>query len=150
VIEHWDTYGAMGHNYYLYHDPTTGRLTWISWDHNETMSSGVGAGARRGPGRAVSLDKADVSDNWPLIRYLLDDPVYYETYVGHLAETVAGPFDPDHMAEQYCTLAELIAPYAIADVGEVAFDSAVEQLVEHAYQRADAVEAFLSSTGQRF
>ena len=145
VIQHWDSYGAMSHNYYLYHDPATGQLTWISWDHNMAMSSGMG-GAGRSPGnRTVSLDKAEVGDNWPLIRYLLDDPVYYEMYVDYLAETVAGPFDPDHMAETYRTLAERIAPYAIADVGEAAFHSAVEQLIEHAYQRADAVEAFLSS-----
>lgn len=87
----------------------------------------------------------DVNDNWPLIRYLLDDPVYYALYVDYLAETAAGPFDPDHMAETYQALAELIAPYAIADVGEPAFDAAVQELIEHAYQRADSVEEFLSS-----
>ena len=149
VIQHWDAYGAMSHNYYLYHDPDTGQLTWISWDHNMAMSAGMGGRGGRGPGTSsVSLDKADVNDNWPLIRYLLDDPVYYALYVDYLAETVAGPFNPDHMAETYQTLAELIAPYAAADVGEAAFDAAVQQLIEHAYQRADAVEEFLSSIGR--
>jgi hypothetical protein len=52
------------------------------------------------------------------------------------------------MAETYQALAELIAPYAAADVGEAAFDAAVQQLIEHAYQRADAVEEFLSSIGR--
>ena len=61
VIQDWDTYGAMSHNYYLYHDPETDRLVWISWDHNEAFSS-------RGRGD-TSLDKASVGDNWPLIRY---------------------------------------------------------------------------------
>jgi spore coat protein H len=108
---------------------------------------GGGGGRGRGGG-SVSLDKADVGDNWPLIRYLLDDPVYYELYVDYVAETVGGPFNPDLMAEKYRTLAELIAPYAAADVGEAAFDAAVQQLIEHAYQRAEAVEAFLSSIGR--
>ena len=149
VIQHWDAYGAMSHNYYLYHDPDTGQLTWISWDHNMAMSAGMGGRGGRGPGTSsVSLDKSDVNDNWPLIRYLLDDPVYYALYVDYLAETVAGPFNPDHIAETYQTLAELIAPYAAADVGEAAFDAAVQQLIEHAYQRADAVEEFLSSIGR--
>jgi spore coat protein H len=113
------------------------------------MSAGMGGRGGRGPGTSsVSLAKADVNDNWPLIRYLLDDPVYYALYVDYLAETVAGPFNPDHMAETYQTLAELIAPYAAADVGEAAFDAAVQQLIEHAYQRADAVEEFLSSIGR--
>jgi spore coat protein H len=147
VIEHWDAYGNMSHNYYLYHDPDSGQLTWISWDHNMAMSSGMGGGGRRGPGaRSVSLDKADVDDNWPLIRYLLDDPVYYALYLDYLAEIIAGPFEPDTMAQAYQTWAELIEPYAVADVGQEAFNAAVQQLIEHAYQRADAVQAFLSTS----
>jgi hypothetical protein len=145
VIQHWDAYGAMSHNYYLYHDPDTGQLTWISWDHNMAMSTGMGDGGGRGPGsKSVSLDKADVGDDWPLIRYLLDDPVYYVLYTGNVAEAVVGPFNPDSMAETYQSMADLIAPYAAADVGEAAFEAAVEQLIEHAYQRADSVEEFLT------
>jgi spore coat protein H len=146
VIQHWDAYGNMSHNYYLYHDPDSGQLKWISWDHNQTMSTGMGGGGRRGPGsRSVSLDKADVDDNWPLIRYLLDDPVYYAAYLDYLADTVAGPFDPDHITQTYQAWAELIEPYAAADVGAEAFDNAVQQLIAHAYQRADAVREFLST-----
>jgi hypothetical protein len=150
VIQHWDSYGSMSHNYYLYHDPDTDQLTWISWDHNMAMASEMGDGGGpaggRGPGnRSVSLDKADINENWPLIRFLLDDPVYYALYLDYLEETVAGPFNPDQMAETYQTLADLIAPYAVADVGETAFNEAVRTLIDHAYERADAVEAFLGS-----
>ena len=149
AIEHWDAYGAMSHNYYLYHDPDTGRLVWISWDHNMAMSEGRGDPGGRGPAsRSVSLDKAEVTSDWPLIRTLLDDPVYYARYLDYLAETVAGPFEPDHMAEVYGAMAELIAPYAAADVGEATFEAAVQELVDHAYQRAEAVEAFLSANGR--
>jgi len=45
-------------------------------------------------------------------------------------------------------MAQLIAPYAAADVGEEAFDSAVGALIDHAYQRAEAVQAFLASEGR--
>jgi spore coat protein CotH len=146
VIQHWDAYGAMSHNYYLYHDPDTGQLRWISWDHNMAMSSGMAGGGGRGPGgRSVSLDKAEVNDNWPLIRYLLDDPVYNALYLDYLEDTVSGPFDPDHMAETYQAMAALIAPYASTDVGEAEFEAAVQQLIDHAYQRADAVEEFLAT-----
>lgn len=153
VIQNWDAYGSIAHNYYLYNNPDTGQLTWISWDHNEAMSSEMGGegglAGGRGPGnRSVSLDKDEINENWPLIRYLLDDPMYYELYLGYLAETVEGPFNPDHMAEIYQTLAELIIPYATSDVGEAAFEAAVQQLIEHAYQRADDVESFLSSANQ--
>ena len=76
---------------------------------------------------------------------MLDDPVYYELYLDYLEETVEGPFNPDQMAETYQTLADLIAPYAVVDVGEETFDAAVQQLIEHAYQRSEAVQEFLSS-----
>ena len=147
VIDHWDSYGSMSHNYYLYHDPDTGQLNWISWDHNQAMSTGMGGGGGgRGPGnRSVSIDKADINENWPLIRFLLDDPVYYELYLGYLAETIEGPFNPERMADLYQSLADLIAPYAVADVGEEAFYAAVEQLIEHAQERTYAVESFLTS-----
>lgn len=183
VIQHWDTYGAMNHNFYLYDNPDSDQLTWISWDHNMAMSTGGGPGGgpggdgpggfgapgapdsaqapdnadavaengrergfgRGGPGnRNVSLDKAEVDENWPLIRYLLDEPTYYDAYVSYVAETVAGPFNPDKMAETYQQLAELIEPYATADVGQVAFDEAVQQLIDHAYERAEAVETFMN------
>jgi hypothetical protein len=150
VIQNWDAYGSMSHNYYLYNNPDTGQLTWISWDHNEAISSEMGGeggpAGGRGPGnRSVSLDKTEINENWPLIRYLLDDPVYYELYLDYLEETVEGPFNPDQMAEIYQTLADLIAPYAAADVGETAFNEAVQTLIDHAYERADAVDEFLVS-----
>ena len=147
TIENWDAYGNMSHNYYLYHDPDSGLLEWISWDHNEAMSARTAGRGGRGPGgMSVSLDMAAVNENWPLIRYLLDDPVYYARYLDYLAETIAGPFDPDHMSEVYQTWAELIEPYAADDVGAEAFDAAVQQLIDHAYQRVETVQEFLSAS----
>ena len=40
VIQNWDTYGLMSHNYYLYNDPISGLLTWIPWDNNEAFKTG--------------------------------------------------------------------------------------------------------------
>jgi spore coat protein CotH len=84
IIQHWDAYGNMSHNYYLYDDPETGQLTWISWDHNMAMSAGMGSGNRRGgPGsQGVSLDKAEIGEEWPLIRFLLDDAIYLRLLPG--------------------------------------------------------------------
>ena len=75
-------------------------------------------------------------------------PSIYDCYLDYLAKTVAGPFSADHMQALYEEMADLIAPYAAADVGQEVFDSAVQQLVDHAYQQVDAVEAFLASTGR--
>lgn len=41
LIQNWDTYGKMTHNYYLYADPANGnRFTWIPWDNNEALAPG--------------------------------------------------------------------------------------------------------------
>jgi spore coat protein H len=177
MIQHWDTYGAMTHNFYLYHNPESDQLTWISWDHNLVLgarfgpggmggrpaspgAAGVGgapmappagrqpAGRMGGPGgmggRNTSLDKADVGDNWPLIRYLLDDPTYYERYLTYLAESREEMFDPDVLAEKYQAMAAVIAPVAAEEIGQATFEAAVEELTERTYERAEAVDAFLA------
>ena len=52
VMENWDSYGVMPHNYYLYGDPARrGQLRWIPWDHNFAFGSAPGGGfGRGGPG----------------------------------------------------------------------------------------------------
>lgn len=53
VVQNWDTYGQMSHNYYLYNNPDNGLLTWVPWDNNMALGDGVGMGGmrieRRGP-----------------------------------------------------------------------------------------------------
>lgn len=45
VMDNWDAYGVMAHNYYLYADPSEGhRLHWIPWDHNMAFGFGPGGG----------------------------------------------------------------------------------------------------------
>ena len=50
------------------------------------------------------------------------------------------------MAEKYQEMAVLIAPYAVAEVGEDVFNTAVQQLIDHAYQRTEDVTTFLSTS----
>lgn len=178
VFQHWDTYGGMSHNFYLYHDPATGQLTWISWDHNEILGGmggpggrqpqqqaaptkqptaaaamnqpkAVAAEARKGGGgmggHNVSLDKANVGDNWPLIRYLLDDPTYYVLYINYLKETSSGVFNPDKLAQKYQQLAQVIGPYAAKEKGKEAFEAAVQELTKRTYDRSQAVADFLAT-----
>ena len=145
ISQNWDTYGAMSHNFYLYHDPATGKLTWISWDHNEVL--GV-RGGRPGPAGAVgspSFGRDEVTRNWPLIRYLLDDSRYHESYVGYIQKTINGAFDPDVLEQKCQALADLIAPYAAGASGETVFRTAVQQLIDRIYERSAAAAAFVSA-----
>ncbi|MFN8533236.1 MAG: CotH kinase family protein [Dehalococcoidia bacterium] len=168
AIQHWDTYGQMSHNYYLYHDPATDRLTWISWDHNFVLGASGGGrgpggpqggafpggaapgGAPRGPmgpgGRGTSLDQANVGTNWPLIRFLLDDPIYSAAYLEHVARFAAGPFDADRITAKVQTMTRLVGPAAALETGQPAYDTAVQNLIEAIRSRSQAVREFLAST----
>jgi spore coat protein H len=155
IIQHWDSYGQMPHNFYLYHDPDTDLLNWISWDHNQVLAgSGMGRpggvrAPRDGMVRNISLGRAEVGQNWPLIRYLLDDTVYHSRYIDYIEETISGPFNPDKLVEKCQELAELIAPYATKESSEVAFESAVQELINRINERYQAVTAFLDIEGRK-
>ncbi len=148
VIQDWDTYGNGAHNYYLYGDPEDlGRLHWIPWDHNESLKP---SGGMRPP---LPLDMATVDERWPLIRFLIDDPVYQESYwarVQDFSETVfsAGPLRTRLQAEH-----DLIAPFVTGPEGEQspytmlpspeAFEPALDELFDHIDGRHDAVRQAL-------
>lgn len=201
VIQNWDTYGGNSRNFYLYTDPTDGRIVWIPWDNNFALNGSMGTGNRGnlpgdgalrmnglpadparefgrpmpaggdepgnrigmnpaagfggGMGRTPSLDLGDVGENWPLIRYLADDPVYYAQYQEYLEMVVTTSFEPAGMEEIYRYYHTLIEPYVTGPDGEQAgythlknaeaFDASLDTLIEHAYDRHDAVMDFLST-----
>lgn len=118
AIGHWDSYGIMPHNYYLYADPARGgRLVWISWDHNLTWAPMRPQGMP-GFGIGLSVMMDEVTSSWPLIRLLLDDPVYRATYVTALQRSLDEGLYPkaafDARARQ---LHAMVAPYVIGGQG---------------------------------
>ena len=57
VIQNWDAYGGMPHNYYLYSPPKRkGQLRWIPWDHNFAFGAGPMGGGGRGFGPPAASD----------------------------------------------------------------------------------------------
>jgi hypothetical protein len=98
---------------------------------------------RGGPRRGASFDKADVGDNWPLIRFLLDDPVNYKRYVGYLADT-STIFEPAAITERIETYADLLAPYAGEEIGAESYTTAVQRIMDYVTTRAEEVQTFLA------
>jgi spore coat protein CotH len=148
VIQHWDTYGLMTHNFYLYDDPDTGLLNWISWDHNQILAGGdaVPGGARPGGLRRTVLPgREEVGANWPLIRYLVDDSVYAERYVTYMAEAVDGALNPETLEQQCREYAALLAPYAEDELGGAAYESGVQGLIDRIYEQHQVAVDFLAA-----
>jgi len=135
VIVNWDTYGQAAHNFYLYHNPETDLLTWIGWDYNEALQAG-----RRGN---ATLSLAETTEAWPLIRYLLDQPAYYEQYTARVADVDAGAFNADTIAAQLSMWETMLAPH-VAD--NATFAAQIETITNFVQGRHSAVETFLTST----
>ena len=153
TLQNWDTYGVMAHNYYLYTDPSDGLVTWIPWDNNMALSASMGPGDRGGGrGRNVlELDMSSVGDQWPLIRYLMDDPTYQAKYDQYLKETIEGAFQPEKLAATYREYHDLITPYVEKETKEAtqlnsieSFNQSLDELIQHAQSRYDAVRAYLA------
>lgn len=145
VVQNWDTYGAMSHNYYLYSDPETGLITWIPWDNNMALTDAVGKRS------VLSLSLDAVNEQWPLIRFVMDDPVYKELYESYLDEVVEIVFEPEAMAETYTFYHMLVADSVLKEREEAttlqspsAFKTSLQELIDHVNQRYQAVQAYLS------
>ena len=144
VIQNWDTYGIMEHNYYLYNNPDNNLLTWIPWDNNEALQEGKQGGS-------LNLDFSDLSSNdWPLIEFLYNDDVYRSKYDAYVASTINGPFETNYIQNLYDTYAALIASSATSEVSGYTFlnsssdfTTAISTLKSHATSRASAVQNYL-------
>ena len=144
VVQNWDTYGRMEHNYYLYNNPDNNLLTWIPWDNNEALQEGKLGGS-------LDLDFSDLSSgDWPLIEYLYQDEVYKAKYDNYVQATINGPFETSYIQNVYDTYSSLVEPYATTELngysflnGSSSFYSAISTLKAHAASRATAVENYL-------
>ena len=146
VIQNWDTYGRMTHNYYLYNNPDTEKLSWIPWDNNEALQQGNMQGS-------LALDFSDLNDTaWPLIGYLYEDATYRAQYDSYVQEVVDNAFNVSTMQAKYSIYSALLEPYATTEIegytflnSSSDFQAAISQLNSHVSARATAVNNYLNN-----
>lgn len=146
-MQNWDSYGKTFHNYYLYNNPSTNKLEWIPWDNNETFQAGKMGGA-------LSLSLNEVGENWPLIRYILDDEIWHAEYKINVSEFSEKFFAPERMKKIYSDYQQLLTNNVIGEEGEkpkysflkneTDFTEAIEFLKQHVFDRKTAVQEFLN------
>ena len=101
VMQNWDTYGLMTHNYFLYNDPADNKLKWIPWDNNEALNDDKN--------NALDFDFGTVvSNQWPLIGYVYGIPEYKTIYDNYIDSFIAGPFNPSVVNPMYQDYHDLI------------------------------------------
>lgn len=144
IIQNWDTYGNMSHNYFLYHDPADDLLKWIVWDNNEAFQSA----GRSGP---LSLEMSEVGSSWPLISYIVDVPEYRAIYDAYIQEFIEGAFLPSKMDDQYSAYDALISESATSEESGYTFlyssssyYSAVSTIKSHCSSRTSTANSYLS------
>jgi len=144
VIQNWDTYGKMTHNYFIYNNPENNKLTWIPWDNNESLQEGKQGGA-------LPLDFTGLKNtNWPIIGYMYANDVYKAKYDTYVKETIDNYFVVNDMEALYTKYAALIEPYVTSeDVGytflnsSAAFYNEINNLKSHVLSRNTAVTNYL-------
>ncbi len=147
VMQNWDTYGSSIHNYYLYNNPSTNKLVWIPWDNNEAFQKGKMRGA-------PSLSFDEIGEDWPLIRYILDDNDWQAEYKINVSEFAHHTFAPEKMNEIYSNYQHQLTNYVIGEQGEKPkytflenesdFTEAIDFLKQHVIERKTAVQEFLN------
>ncbi|WP_409439695.1 CotH kinase family protein [Psychromonas sp. GE-S-Ul-11] len=146
VMQNWDTYGVMPHNFFLYHNPDTGTFEWIPWDNNEALVDN---------NRALSITMTSVDeDEWPLIGYILDQATYEAQYQTYLETFAKSYFNSDSSSEynindEFTTFQSLIEDYVASEgndytfTSEEEFEEAVETLIEHTSDRYDSAQRYI-------
>jgi spore coat protein H len=117
TIENWDSYLCIPHNYYVYADPGNGgRVTWIPWDLNEAMLHRSGHCQPESLSWTLTFD--EVGQSRPLVRYLIDDPVYLQAYRDELRAAIEGAFATDWVIEHMESCHALVTPWVVGPDGE--------------------------------
>ncbi len=142
TIQNWDSYGNMAHNYYLYNDPSTEKLVWIPWDHNEALQSGKNA-------YEPSLLKY-AGDQWPLLSYILSCDKYRTIFDRYLTEFSSEIFTPKRMNKIYKSYQKLLKKSVYKEQrgrtflqDKSQFDSSFKTLKQHVKNREAMVERYL-------
>lgn len=112
ILDNWDSYPNTGNNYYLFHNPASGRFEWIPWDLTWGGNAQAPLLGRSGP---ALLQRA------PLYDQVFSVDAYrrqYEAYVDLLLRQWFTPQNVARLAREYH---RQIAPYVSQAAGDRAF-----------------------------
>jgi hypothetical protein len=104
-----------------------------------------------------NLALSEVDNNWPLIRFLMDDPVYSNIYKTEMRKALLGCVNEVKVTAKMRRMHEMIRPYVVGPEGENAtysslsngepeFDKALTDLLTHISNRQTALKEFLGSS----
>lgn len=123
-----DSYaGSIAHNYYLYHDPSTGRFSYLPWDENNAFGTFRCGGLTDADIMQMAVDVPFCQTSMagpggnpgpierPLIERVLAVDSYRQRYHDKLQALVDGAFSTAAMQSAIAAGHDLIASYVQAD-----------------------------------
>lgn len=137
----WDFYPNTGNNFYLYHDPATGRFEWFPWD--QTWGGNISAPLFSMPREGLRL-----VERAPLFDRVFEVPRYRETYAAYLDLLIRERFNRDYLGAEARRWHDLVAPHLRQGNGDPmyfgptamssleAFDTEWQRLVELVEERS--------------
>ncbi|MFN4150424.1 MAG: CotH kinase family protein, partial [Candidatus Sericytochromatia bacterium] len=100
-------------------------------------------------------DLSKVTEAWPLIRYLMDDPIYKSKYVKNIEQISKTSFNISKTKDRYQKAHDLIKPYVIGNDGEQDgytllqnkddFEKAFQELNVHLEYRHRVAKSYLEA-----
>jgi spore coat protein H len=146
TVGNWDSYGQIMHNYFLVN--INGVLKWVPYDLN--LSFQMKGGLNR---TALTMEMKEVGSQWPLIRYIIDDPEYYAIYKAAVKDFIEKQFNPTNMNGYINKHKAILSPHFMESVIEKPpysylqnpknFDKAVTDLEKYINERFVVVSAFV-------
>jgi hypothetical protein len=112
-------------------------------------------GPGMGMGGSVSFSMENVTERWPLIRYLMDDPEYHALYIQILKRVAETSYNPEKLEEICDQYHDIIASSVIGPDGEREgytyltnesdFDRAFEEMKAHIRSQYEKAIEYIKS-----
>jgi len=144
VTSNLDSILCVGHNYFLYLNPTDDKFYFIPWDLNLAFAGWVWLGSRDDLVN-LSISHPHVSDN-KLIERLLAIDSYNQIYRHHITDLLATVCAPDKLEKQIDQISALIKVDEKTPTTEdtIDYNIKVPPLRDFPRRRAAAIEAQLN------
>jgi len=131
-------YGRTPTPVLLYWDPGDSRYHWIPAARQGSLAA---AGS---PAHPLAADLSNTESEWQLIRRLIDDPVYFDTYSAYLEETLRGVLDVVRLQQKLSDATAAI----VSSLSQVATD--VRSMLPTEERVHTALDRLLLSVEERY
>ena len=126
-----DSYVGSGHNYYIYHNSSSNKFDWITWDVNEAFGN-FNQGMSGTQLQTLSYSYIpNPANSRPLNSKMLADSIYKYQYINYLCSFINYDFTEEKLFPKMDSLANKIRTDYYADTQKMYTNQQFEDNIEH-------------------